>query len=357
MNGPKSYVEMMDDVVTKRAAGQKFGTPLRPSNAGTCARRIAHEYNAFCGNEEPIKETRQASVERLLALGHHVEEQIVDDFKLLEDFRIKYTQQEVDIFELPLGTKIVGSTDLCVFSEEHAGVLDVKTIGDRWEAAFASKWEKLLDTYRSITEEFAENSFWVEDLEAFLGDIGPDDSLYKNLIQLNLYAMSQFLQSRGVNHASILRYNKNNSKLMEIRFKPSVDVFNSTYNRFAAIEQSGVDRAPQSIPKERILGSMDCTYCPANKKCWPGATKSDHYQNSKKKDWATKIEDLHDGQWLHEVIQIWEANQTASRGVEKIERDIILALDKLGVYKIKSDGKVYEVKHLKSGSVFRRGKE
>jgi hypothetical protein len=355
--GPDSYVDLLDQVVKVRAADQPDSSPIRPSNAGTCTRRIAYDYLAFLGKRKKIEEYRKPSVERLLKLGHFVEEHVVGDLKDIPGMGVRFTQQLVEMFELPGGTVVEGSTDAVMWSKEVRGVLDVKTIGDRWHNHFATKWDSLLDVYKKNAETFGTNSFYTANLETFLVAITPEDSLYKNLIQLNLYACCDFLQKRGVDHASIIRYNKNNSSLMEIRFTPSFEVFEATKVRLGLVERAGSEGNVELAPKERILGNMDCTYCPYKAECWPTASKQDYY-GKRKKAWAVKTDELERGPDIETLFEHRANAEAAAADLDLIDRDLILLLDGHGVDKVKlKSGDVFEMKTLKTGVVLRRGKE
>jgi hypothetical protein len=357
--GPQSYVTLLDEVMQRRteASQQQNSSPLRPSNAGTCTRRIAHDYLAFLGKAPKIEETRKPSVERLLKLGHFIEEHVVDDLKEIPGMGVRFQQQLVEMFELPGGTRVEGSLDAFMWASDVRGVLDVKSIGDRWEAAWSSKWEKLMDSYRPHAAEFGTNSFYVADLAKFLRAIGSDDSLYKNLIQLNLYACTDFLQKRKVDHASIIRYNKNNSALMEIRFAPSMEVFGQTKARLSFAEKAGIEGDVTAAPKERILGQMDCTYCPYKAQCWPGVAKKDFYKGDGKR-WATKIGQLEKAAELSALFEHRANAEAAADDLQKIDQELIIMLDGHNINKVKlENGDVFEVKVLKSGAELRRSKE
>lgn len=351
--GPKSYVDLLDAVVKNRASDQPNSSPIRPSNAGTCTRRIAYDYLGFLGKGEVIHETRKPSVERLLKLGHFIETHVVDDLKDIPDMGVRFTQQLVEMFILPGGTTVEGSTDAVMWSKEVRGVLDVKTIGDRWHNHFASKWDGLMKDYERCSTTFGTNSFFVEDLGAFLRKIGPSDSLYKNLIQLNLYACCEFLQKRCVDHASIIRYNKNNSALMEIRFAPSMSVFEETEQRLALVEAAGLAGDVTIAPKERVLGDMDCTYCPYKDQCWPGTPKKEFYKTMKPKEWAARLNnDEIEGLFAHRANA-----ELAAEDLVDIDRELISLLDNMSVNKLElNNGDIFEVKVLKTGAVLRRSK-
>jgi hypothetical protein len=357
--GPQSYVELLDDVMARRTeeSAKQNSTPIRPSNAGTCTRRIAHDYLAYLGKAPKAEEQRKPSVERLLKLGHFIEEHLVDDLKDIPGMGVRFQQQLVEMFELPRGTRVEGSLDAFMWAEDVRGVLDVKSIGDRWHNHFSSKWDGLLASYRPHAVEFGANSFYVDDLASFLKAIGSDDSLYKNLIQLNLYACTDFLQKRKCDHASIIRYNKNNSALMEIRFKPSMAVFERTKERLALVEMAGERGVVDHAPKERVLGQLDCTYCPYKSKCWPGAAKKDFYGKDNKR-WATKTAQLEKADEVEALFAHRAAAEVASNDLILIDRDIIQLLDGHNINKVKlNSGDVFEVKVLKTGAELRRSKE
>jgi hypothetical protein len=357
--GPQSYVTLLDAVMAERTAegNAKASSPIRPSNAGSCTRRMAHDYLAYLGKAPKIEETRKPSVERLLKLGHFIEEHVVDDLKSIPGMGVRFQQQLVEMFELPGGTRVEGSLDAFMWAESVRGVLDVKSIGDRWHNHFNSKWDSLLASYRPHAVEFDTNSFYVDDLAKFLAAIGSDDSLYKNLIQLNLYACTDFLQKRKCDHASIIRYNKNNSALMEIRFKPSREVFEHTKARLAAVEEAGNSGDVAKAPKERVLGQMDCTYCPYKAECWPTARKADFYKNSGKK-WVTKTSELELGDKVEELFALRVAAEQASENLAKYDRELLIMLDGHGINKVKcKNGDVFEVKQLAKSVELRRSKE
>ena len=358
--GPQSYVVLLDEVMSRRTeeSNAKASSPIRPSNAGSCTRRMAHDYLAFLGKAPKVEETRKPSVERLLKLGHFIEEHVVDDLKEIPGMGVRFQQQLVEMFELPGGARVEGSLDAFMWAEDVRGVLDVKSIGDRWHNHFNSKWDGLIASYRPHAVEFDTNSFYVDGLAKFLVAIGSDDSLFKNLIQLNLYACTDFLQKRKCDHASIIRYNKNNSSLMEIRFKPSLEVFEATKLRLATVEAAGMSGDSTLAPKERVLGQMDCTYCPYKAECWPQARKADFYKNSPGKKWATRISELQRADEIRGLFEHRANAELAAADLEQIDKELIIMLDGHNIKKVKLDnGDVFEVKTLAKSVELRRSKE
>ncbi len=357
--GPQSYVELLDEVMARRTedSAKQNSTPIRPSNAGTCTRRIAHDYLAYLGKAPKAEEQRKPSVERLLKLGHFIEEHLVDDLKEIPGMGVRFQQQLVEMFELPGGTRVEGSLDAFMWAEDVRGVLDVKSMGDRWHNHFNSKWDSLIVSYRPHAVEFGPNSFYTDDLGKFLKAIGTDDSLYKNLVQLNLYACTEFLQKRKCDHAAIIRYNKNNSALMEIRFKPSLDVYDETKRRMALVEEAGSTGDLSKVPKERVLGQLDCTYCPYKAKCWPTAKPKDFY-GPNNKNWATKTSQLEKEGEVEALFEHRASAEAAAEDLLLIDKHIILLLDGHNIKKVKlNNGDVFEVKTLAKSVELRRSKE
>lgn len=361
LKGPKQgYNTMMDNVLIERAKKQKLYHPLRPSSAGYCARKLAHDLMAFEGKGPVIKEVRKPSVERLLGLGHYIEEQVIDELKGIPEIGVRFQQQVVDFFKLENGHNIEGSLDAFMWSEETRGVLDAKSMGDRWHSAFSSKWAGMMMGYSrmSTLEEFDENAWWAPDTDAFLEELGTEDSLFKNIVQVNGYACTPFLQARGVDHGSILRYNKNNSSLMEIRFAPSMTLFKKTEARYNSIVAAVAEGKPENVPKERVLGHIDCAYCPYKAICWPAAGNRDFYKNSVGKQWATRLQELERGADMEQAFLRLEELEKSAADLTTVKNEIILLIEGHGERKIKRpNGEVWEVKQLAKSAELRRGKE
>lgn len=366
MIGPKvSYASLMDDVVMARAEeAQKTNRffPLRPSAAGKCGRRLAHELAAYYGMEEPKHETRTPAVNRLLDFGHYIEEQAVSELADIPGFKLIFKQQVLNLFRLPISGKMVeGSTDAVMMSDDYKCVLDVKSVGDRFHGHAFSKWDGMLADYSKMktVEVMAPNAFYVEDLAAFLEELGSEDSLYDNCLQVNSYACTEFLKERGIDHGVILRYLKNSSKLMEIRFKPSQVLFEKLKAKFIMIEEAVLKhKDPTLVPKDFAPGHIKCTYCPYKEQCWPTARRGDFYKKRPGKQWSVPVRDLEEGAELDALISRRLELDTLEKEVKKLDHKIILLADGHGVDKIKAeDGSVWEVKILKSGASLRRSKD
>lgn len=377
MKGPThSYIDLMDAAIQAKAAEENAARsffPLRPSSAGKCTRKLAHELAAYHGLTEKVEEKRNPNVTRLLKLGHHIEEQVGDELKLIPGYSVRFQQQVVDMFKLEISGKTVeGSTDFVLWNDETRGVLDAKSIGDRYHSQFGTKWRGLQKDYQRMGTaiEFAENAFWVDDLPAFLSELGPEDSLYDNLYQLNAYACSDFLQRRRVDHGSIIRYLKNSSHLQEVRFKPSMELFEEMGRRFNLVEKAlhidtnidysgkSVLERIQSVPKERVLGGISCAYCPYQRSCWPSSSKKDAFGNMPQKQWAVRTSELQEGAQIEALLEQRLSMEKAAADLTKLDAQLILLIEGHQVEKIKAlNGDVFEVKHLAKHAELRRGKE
>lgn len=364
IKGPeKSYCTLVDIALMKEAEEQSarpMTHPLRPSAAGECSRKLAHELMAYEGKAERISEERKPSVLRLLRLGHFIEEHAIDDLKKIEGFNIRFQQQVVEMFTLPSGKIIEGSTDCVLWSDKHKALLDVKSVGDRFDHSFNSKWDLLLANYARSrnAHQFDDTGFWVEDVTAFIKEIGSDDPLAKNLVQLNLYTCTDFLQKRGIDHGVVYRYQKNASKTMEIRFKPDFALFEATKQKFTAIETAVAEGNPEAVRKDYVLGNIGCAYCPYQKRCWPSAAKRDHFASLPPKQWATKLGQLERSKEVSDLFYQYEATEELVENRKRLEKELLIEMEGHGVEKIKAaSGQVYEIKRLQKGLELRKGKE
>jgi hypothetical protein len=383
MKGPKqSYATMMDRAVLDEQAlieSKGMAYPLRPSASGECARKLAYELAAYEGILPRIKEEWAPQLLRLFRLGHHIEEQVLNDLKKVPGTSVRFQQQMVEMFTLPSGRIIEGSTDAVMFNEDSRCLLDVKSVGDKFSSWRSSKWSEMVwqyDHMRSLTrfdgdarDEKGSHAWWTDDVLKLIDELG-EDTLVKNIIQLNLYACTDFLQKRGVDHVTVLRYQKNASKLMEVRFAPSMELFNRTKKKFTVIEEAVTEAKLLATEEERIahintrvskgfiLGSLACAYCPYRDRCWANAKRSDHFKNMPPKDWAVKVEQLEHADHVRDLLEKFSATDAAIAERKSLEQQLLVQLDGHGVEKVKlPSGEVFEIKRLSKSIELRRGKE
>ena len=275
MSYPTIVNAYLEEKLNKEAEGPRLWNPLRPSSAGNCTRKLAYERMEYKGLAKYDADPITPDLHRVFKLGHAVERNVIYDLEDIEVFSVKYKQQVVELMKVD-GEIYEGSLDMCIFMKNSKGVGDVKSKNDRFFKPWETKWDlynqKLLAS--PSVKQIDEFGFYVDDLPAFIAELKDkeqfnDPWFADNFEQLNVYANSQFLKDRGVNHAFILQYNKNDSRLREIRFKPSELVFEQTKLKFETVINA-VDRHqnPDLAPRDYEKDSLRCKYCPYKKMCW-----------------------------------------------------------------------------------------
>lgn len=288
---PVGYVDLLNEETKeyiKKNAGKFQKSPLRPSASGKCARELYYELMEFSGKASYPKELMGPDVHRLLNLGHSVEYHVIKQFELLKSlFEIRYKQQVLSFQYLKaennpgLSQWLEGSLDLVFWSEKYKCVADVKSKKDRSYGRMTA-WEKMsgqLEHMESI-EKIGDNSYWADNLEAFLLELN-DPFFEANFKQLNLYACSDFLRERGIDHGAILQYNKNTSQLREVRFRPSLELYRKTIQKFQDVLTAVDTGNPELAPQEYAKGTFKCNYCAYKAQCW--GTAEEKTQKAMKK--------------------------------------------------------------------------
>ena len=357
--GPEvSYCDLLDhEIVEKMKSDQKSrGFPLRPSAAGYCAKRLAFDLNEHLGFATYPKEEMKPELYRLLNLGHSVEYSALKNLELLPGFSLRYKQQMVSMFRLDpapgetVGRLIEGSMDAVLWSDQYKALIDIKSAKDGFSMAYKTRWDETLDKFnqmKSLVRIGEGNGWYADDVEAFITELN-GDFLVDNLVQLNLYACSDFLRERGIDHAVVYKYGKNDSRHYEIRFRPSMALFEKTRQKFNAVYKAITSGAgPETIKCESYLGSFRCAYCPYKSQCHPGSdpTKA-WYANFPKKKWPV---DLDADSELGALFEQYEGAALVSKEQEVLETKICSLLADEEINKIKlANGHIYEVKLLKT---------
>lgn len=368
MLGPAvGYTDLLDFEITEKLKGEardKF-FPLRPSSAGQCGRRLAYDLMQYYGYAKYEQEQQEPNVYRLLNLGHSVEWSALRNFELLMGFKLKYKQQVVSIDKLkPVADEeaplIEGSMDVVLWSDKFKCVLDVKSQKDGWSVAYKSRWDETMDKYNQMKslKRIGDAAWYADSLDALVDELG-DDFLVDNLLQLNLYATSNFAVERGIDHGVIYKYNKNTSQHYEIRFRPSFTLKQKVVDKFQAIYNAVVGhKDPTLVKRDCQLGSMRCAFCPYKEKCWDQDALKAWFKTLPRKKWATKSREVPGAEQL--FLQ-YEALNPKLAERDLLEEQIIALLAGQEVTKIKLDnGNVYDLKYLKSPKEhfeLRRGKE
>lgn len=351
------YIEILDYRTSEKEKvnSQKSEyMPLRPSSAGACSRKLAHdlmEYRGFIKYDN--KEEKTPEVVRLLSLGHSIEWNLLRQFEQVDDFKLRYKQQVLSFFKLPeTGELIEGSIDAVIVSEKYKCVIDVKSKKEKFSAFYRDDWEEWNERFSKMAsvETFGNSCFWIPDLSKFLTELN-DPFLSDNFYQLNMYFFDEgdFLQSRGVDHAAIVQYSKNTSRLRELRFKPSKKIYETIKTKYLAVSEA-VDKFkdPTKVDKDYSLGSIKCAFCPHKTLCWPEADAlKEYFSTWPKKKWPTDSLKI-----SKEIEPIYEAYKTAiaeGKKADFLEEQLIAELEYSKIQKVKfQDGHIYELKMLKS---------
>lgn len=367
--GPElGYTNMLDYYTTEaqvkaREEGKDYQKmPLRPSSAGQCARALAYSLSEFWKFAKYDKPIREPNVQRLLGLGHNIEYHLIREIKtyLKEHFEVRYEQQTLLFTELRSDAnphrnhQLMGSIDFTLWSKNYKAVCDSKSKGNKYSSYRDSKWQEDNDRLarcRTVTT-IGDSAYWVEDVEAFLYEHG-DAFLADNVLQINLYACNEFLKGQGFDHCSLWYYCKNDSKLRELRFKPSQKLAEYVLNKFAevfaAVDGLGAE-GPAAIEKEFILGSMKCAFCEYKKECWPQDDPLRlFFKTLDKKAWPVDSNKLDAVEEVEELYQEYALAAVATERMKVIEARLCELLIGEQVNKVRfADKEIYEVKFYKS---------
>lgn len=366
--GPKlGYVDILEiktqEANDAEAAAPVTRSPLRPSSAGNCARELAYGYAEFKGKRTYPHEAHTPELTRIFALGHSVEYVLLNQFKYnCKDLvQVKYTQQGLSFFKLPDGNILEGSLDAVFYSKEHKCIIDVKSKKAKFSNHYTSDWDEMSEKLRrmSSVQAMTDTTFYAEDLAEFIHELN-DPFLASNFYQLNFYACNPFIVERGIDHAAIIQFNKNDCRLREIRFRPSQDVYEYVKDKFLAVAIAiENDIGPEAIEKEYVLGSIKCAFCNYKKECWPknDATK-DFWRSMPDKKWPKDLDRMGgDGIEIAEAIGEFVVAKASEPIAKAAEAKVLKLMQKAGVGKIRlTSGDVYEIKELKDSISLRRGK-
>ncbi len=374
--GLNEIVDAFTHQLIEEQNNNKRWNPLRPSSAGKCERELGYEYMEFKGHAKYPTESKPPAVHRLLNLGsnieYHANQEMYKAFaKSPTPIRIKYKQQSVSICRLHDGTLIEGSIDLWIETENWRCMADWKSKSDKYSQFYKSSWDEFVS--KQVATGFAvkigEDAVHITDLEQYL-KTSSDPFFNNNLYQLNMYASTEFAKERNITFCSIMQYNKNDSRIREIRFVPTESVAAKSREKFQKVALTiDTEKSVESLTKEYTLGSMKCGFCSFRKECWPedDALKTYFKEGLPPKQWAKDLDRLPgaDQTSLRELFTEFQRLNNEYANVDKVELEIIKILDKNKVYKVRLlKDQVYRIKRLKSGGpgggarmVLRRDKE
>lgn len=356
--GPQTgYTDLLDHIITKDPV--KFEAhPLRPSAAGQCSRKLAYDLMEYEGKAEYEPEERDAPTHRLLDLGHPIEHHVIRYFRKLaaesDKVKIRYQQQLVELFRLPSGRIVEGSNDFAVDWGGEVGIGDVKSSKNNWSSWYKDKWGETLAKLDELesTEKLSDTAYWVEDLDKFVDEVN-DPFLADNFWQLNAYCCSPFFKRHNVTHGFIYKYNKNDSRHYEIRFKPSQTMYKRLYKKYKAIDEAIIKHGDvERVPKDYALGSVRCAFCRYQKECHgeKNALK-EYFKTWPKRRWPADLSKLNDTE-LAGMFTQWESEIAHEKSASKLHEELVHRLTQLKVQKVRLDnGNIYELKSYKTGGI------
>jgi hypothetical protein len=382
--GPAVGLTTLLDICMEEDDQQYDVFPLRPSNSGKCSRALAFELWRYMGKPGAFPvEKKSPATKRLLSLGSSVEYHTIRNFgsivKKNPDFKLTFRQQVLLLFKLKPANEsdknppyIKGSLDFALENSKkgYTIFLDSKSAKDKFSQAYATKWdetiEKLqgLESLKTISVDFDDEgrqcvsaSFWAPNLESFLAEL--DDPYFEdNFTQLNLYCCSDFAKEINVPAGSIYKYNKNDSRHLEVRFNPSQVLFDEFKEKCQGIYNLVMNTEDMDELKEKHcdfpLGTMKAAFCPcctyagedkdARLKAW--------FATFSPKQWPTDTGRIKDGEQVEALFLDYLAQKEVADQAEETEQEIIKVLVASNVPKVKlKDGQVYEVKQYKTGGV------
>jgi hypothetical protein len=370
--GPTTgYTDLLDYETTESlkkeaATGEKWN-PLRPSASGKCERELYYELMEYYGLAAYEKELKTPATQRLLDLGNPIERHAIYQFeKNVPYIKLKYKQQVLSFYKLEASNpkyaqQIEGSLDACFFSADSRGVIDFKSKKDKFSAFYRTNWDETDEKLRRMAtvRTISESAYWVEDLAAFLEELN-DAFFAANFLQLNGYACTDFLQERGVDHGAIIQYNKNDSRMREVRFRPSPELYEAVRAKFQNVVTAVDTSNTELARRDYALGSLKCAFCPFQKECWGENAngKKAFFDSLPPKKWPTDTRRLKAaGAALEDLFAKFEELSQAEKEKERVELSIAKLMADTKVGKVKLDnGTVYEVKQLKERLSVRRSK-
>lgn len=355
MDYSTGIIDLLDPVLVEQdfeMYSERTKNPLRPSAAGKCGRALAHEFQEYKGIAPTVIEDKKASVVRLLSLGNHIERALINDLRKLEkthNIILRYLQQTIEVCTLDDGTIIEGQNDFALEGPDGFKLLcDSKSAKDGFSAAFKTKWDSQLADWvdTGFADQVSETLLIVTDTDEFCEALG-DDYKLDNIQQLNVYLGSPFFKQRGYEWASLMYYNKNDSRIFELRFRYSKKLHDKVIDKFKKVASA---KKPEEVEKDFFLGSIRCAFCPYKDRCWgEDAMKSYFKATSNSKSYPVDISYFPESKELKELFEEYFRTGKEAERHNEIEQEICEIAHHHEKYRIMLDkSTVYDVKLFKS---------
>lgn len=374
---PVGYIDMLRDHLVEKSKNElkmvkeTGGTrnPLRPSSSGKCERQLAYELMEYTQQAYYEKDPLTAESSLIFDLGHSVEFHLLKNFRNVELIKVAYQQQSLLFFPIEatnprIRTYIEGSTDAGFIGVNHDWkcLIDVKSKKDKFDAAMKSNWDATDEKLRGMDSVVEVNPgtsvYWVEDLPAFLEELN-DPFFQQNFVQLNMYANSDFMRTKGFDHCAIIQYNKNDSRLREVRFKPSTILYDKVRGRFQSAASAADKGDPQLAKPEFAIGSIACAFCNYKKACWGQETDAlkAFFKNLPAKRWPLDLDKIEE-ESIQDAFISYDEGLPVLSAQEELKEKIIKWMFENKVQKValKRGGAIYELKVFKNSMNLVRGK-
>lgn len=384
-HGPEdlSYCDILnfatDEAMAKEALEKK--NPIRPSGAGSCTRELAYKLMEFTKQADYGAKPISAELNRIFSSGHALEYDIIKQFrKYTSDlFQVRYTQHSLYFGRLEsaerddLKMTLEGSNDLVFWSPDWKCVVDIKTKKDKYSSWMSTNWDETshkLASMQSVEPIGSSGSgFFVPNLVDFLVELN-DPFFEANFVQLNLYATHPDFTVRGIDHASIIQYNKNDQRLREVRFVPDPELAKLTIKKFVTAIEAADKGNPELAPRDYMLGNIKCAFCDYKTQCWPQPETPEedplkaYFKTLPKKSWSRKLEYFDEDLQaeLREAYEAFKLAEVSSKDLDRTSEALAkLMLDKANSWGVKfDDGMVIKAKSYKTPKphvTVRRGKD
>ena len=376
--GPEvSFVDMLHHSLVEKATkdeqkikdGKSTKGPFRPSSAGSCERELSYKAMEHTGQAYYEKQAPEPHVQLIFAMGHAIEAMLIKCFEHVEFFETKYLQQVLTFFPIESGHKgidwlLEGSNDGCFVAKvgDYKGVFDVKSKAVGVGSYQKTKWQEQDDKFYNMRtiQKISETGWWIEDPIAFIKELN-DPFLAMNIWQLNLYCLSDFMKQRGFDFGSLIYFGKDDSRMREIRFKPSQKLYDLVEVRFQSAAKAAAQGKPHLAKQEFVLGSTKCAYCPYVKACWgvsDTTAKQEFYKTLPKKEWPENLD--RNAPDIAEAVQMHHKLTQADAPKKRYENEIMQYmlehnLDKVQT-KVDNENIVYEIRKSKTTTSIKRSK-